>query len=497
MFVKKFEGETLDEALQSVKRELGPDAIILKTVTNKGLKGAFKKNRIEITAAISENNYSRKAKVDHVLTDDQRDTFYKAPASRVNSMINDYNGHQVSDAPKVQSSYGNMGLNKVVNTVTKASNRLKNSLDDFLSMEEESPRDDKLDGFLNSKNAKKVEKIEEEVDLRDTNSYGRYSSSHDEEDEIDHTEELIHREREHYDEVSFEIKQEVKNQRHHIELLEKKLFELTDKLSNRKDSDEEPTAIRGLRTTLRSLDLNEKIVQNIIKKSIFELTKNDLNDPDIIYDFALRELNSMIRVSMPLFSAVDTEQTPVVTALISENSCGQRSMAMKLAVIQENVKIISFRESEVEEINSDFTSKIFKIDFTSVHTLAHLMSEARKALADGKSLILDLRLSFKDNNESKKFIDTLKRSFEKLEILITISGIHSEMYNSKILSKYNSYSNGVIISYMDQCLSFGSLLNLHNEFQKLDLKFFGTGATVPDDLEAATAERILAGMFEL
>ena len=46
MYVKKFEGESLDEALQSVKRELGPDAIILKTVTNKGLKGAFKKSRI-------------------------------------------------------------------------------------------------------------------------------------------------------------------------------------------------------------------------------------------------------------------------------------------------------------------------------------------------------------------------------------------------------------------------------------------------------------------
>jgi len=54
MFVRKFEADTLDEALQSVKRELGPDAIILKTVTNKGLAGAFKKSKIEITAAISE-----------------------------------------------------------------------------------------------------------------------------------------------------------------------------------------------------------------------------------------------------------------------------------------------------------------------------------------------------------------------------------------------------------------------------------------------------------
>ena len=43
MYVKKFESETLDEVLRDIKKELGPDAIILKTVTNKGLKGAFKK----------------------------------------------------------------------------------------------------------------------------------------------------------------------------------------------------------------------------------------------------------------------------------------------------------------------------------------------------------------------------------------------------------------------------------------------------------------------
>ena len=62
MYVRKFEADSLDEALKNIKLELGPDAIILKTITNKGLKGAFKKKKIEITAAISEKNYSKKEK---------------------------------------------------------------------------------------------------------------------------------------------------------------------------------------------------------------------------------------------------------------------------------------------------------------------------------------------------------------------------------------------------------------------------------------------------
>ena len=39
MHVKKFEANSLDEAFKKIKKELGPDAIILKTVTNKGRKG--------------------------------------------------------------------------------------------------------------------------------------------------------------------------------------------------------------------------------------------------------------------------------------------------------------------------------------------------------------------------------------------------------------------------------------------------------------------------
>src|SRR5690606_11170741 len=119
MFVKKFEAETLEEALKAVKLELGPDAIILKTVTNNGLKGAFKKKRIEITAAISEKNFEKKAKVDKVLSNDQKEAFYQKPASVIKDTISKYNaGGGSSDS---SGGYGSMGLNRVVNTIAKGS----------------------------------------------------------------------------------------------------------------------------------------------------------------------------------------------------------------------------------------------------------------------------------------------------------------------------------------------------------------------------------------
>jgi len=45
-------------------------------------------------------------------------------------------------------------------------------------------------------------------------------------------------------------------------------------------------------------------------------------------------------------------------------------------------------------------------------------------------------------------------------------------------------------------LSYGALYNISEEYPELPFKFYGTGEVIPDDLEAATAERILAGIFQ-
>jgi flagellar biosynthesis GTPase FlhF len=114
----------------------------------------------------------------------------------------------------------------------------------------------------------------------------------------------------------------------------------------------------------------------------------------------------------------------------------------------------------------------------------------------GKSVLVDLRLASKQQDETKKFIESLRRGFHHVEVLITISAIHGELYNRKILSRYKELADGLIISHVDLCLNFGALYNVHRAHSKVPLKFFGTGPVVPDDVESATAERIMAGLFQ-
>ena len=60
MQVRKFEAKTMKEALQLVKQELGPDAIILNAKDNKKTYGLGGSGSIEVTAAISERSLERK-----------------------------------------------------------------------------------------------------------------------------------------------------------------------------------------------------------------------------------------------------------------------------------------------------------------------------------------------------------------------------------------------------------------------------------------------------
>ena len=113
MFVRKFEADSLDEALQSIKHELGPDAIILKTVTNKGLKGAFKKKKIEITAAVTEKNLKNKMNVDSALGE-KRDDFYQNRPSFISNMISGYASNsqepqERTDNISSRAGYGGIG----------------------------------------------------------------------------------------------------------------------------------------------------------------------------------------------------------------------------------------------------------------------------------------------------------------------------------------------------------------------------------------------------
>ncbi len=487
MYVRKFEADTIEEALKDIKRELGPDAVILKTLTNKGLKGAFKKKKIEITAAISEKNYVRKAQVDTVLNENQKQEFYSGSAGYIANMIDKH--EQSKDRTSTTSTgtssggYGSVALNRQVSSTKGIASQLKSgirdSLDDFLSLGEKDTKNSRTSEFNFDEEIEASKPIPTPNRREPVASRAQIASS-----SSTSSSRL----------VGDEMFEKQKNK---IDDLEKKLFELTR--SFERINKKEATGIYQLRTTLRSLDINEAYIQQLIKKGLFELTESEVENSDVVFEFALREMMNVVSTALPLFSSAtsskDAQKNPVITVFLSEKSCGQTSMVQKIGALKKDSVIIKNINS-VNDQKSNFTEKIFGLQIIRASGIAEIVSECRKAIEHGKCVFIDYNCNETESNDTKKFIDGLRRAFSKVEVLITLSAIHTELYNRKVLGTYRRLSDGVVVSHLDACLNFGALFNITQDISDLPYKFFGTGEVAPDDLEAATAERVLAGIFQ-
>lgn len=87
MQVKKFEARTMKEALEMVKSQLGPDAIILSARDNNKSYGLVGEGSVEITAAVSEETLQRKKFAESKLRDQDREKFSKIPARQQKQFI--------------------------------------------------------------------------------------------------------------------------------------------------------------------------------------------------------------------------------------------------------------------------------------------------------------------------------------------------------------------------------------------------------------------------
>lgn len=527
MYVRKFEADTIDEALKDIKRELGPDAVILKTITNNGLKGAFKKKKIEITAAISEKDYVRKAKVDNVLNENQKEEFYNGSASYIANMIDQHDQSkerasvQQNKSQQSKPGYGSAGLNKSVNTTKSLASQFKEGLDEFLSLGE---RDlemggDEFDFESEISNTPTMSKpartnyreaapttakvYQEERYVQPAAPVQAQSVQRVEQPRMESRQEARQEIRQ---EARQEQRQEMSSysgvsssafeeQKGKIEDLEKKIFELTRSLE--RVSKKEASGIFQLRTILKSLDINESFIQQLSKKGMYELTDSDLENSDTVFEYALKEMMANVSTSTPIVAEATSKGQPTITVFLSELSCGQTSMVEKVAASTKDCIIIRNSAKNTGDNQTSFAQKMFGFEVINTKSLAEMAGEVRKAYDNRRNIFIDFNCTGQEANETKKFIDGMRRAFTRVEVLISLSAIHTELYNRKIIGSYGKLSDGMVVSHLDVCLNFGSLFNITNEFKKLPFKYFGTGEVTPDDLEVATAERIMAGIFKL
>lgn len=104
MQVKKFEARTMKEALEMVKTQLGPDAIILSARDNNKSFGLVGEGSVEITAAVSEETLHRKKFVESRLRVEDKDKLNRSSAKIqkhiIDKMVTKYIDEKEAAAPK-------------------------------------------------------------------------------------------------------------------------------------------------------------------------------------------------------------------------------------------------------------------------------------------------------------------------------------------------------------------------------------------------------------
>lgn len=466
MFVKKFEGDTIDETLKSIKRELGPDAIILKTVTQKGLKSKLKK-KIEITAAISEKEYVKKMEVDQVLGEEDKNQFYQSPANQIAQSIDQYSVSKQQNS----SGYGHVGLNKQVKIKGHEESSTVSELDKFLGKMPE-----KMSPTVIAKQESFVNKPLE-------SNQGFPSPKSEIKERVVDSGELE------------KIQSEMNKYKGMLVDLEKTVLEL--KKGADESSDAVEMSLKDLRTTLRCLEINERFIKDIIRKVKFELKDEEITDSDFMFEYLLRELSALIKTKLPKFSGVNENNSQVVTLILGGPGSGTSSMCLKIASMRDDFTLITFDKvsKEKEEANS-FAKQVFKVKEHISSTISDVVMMARKAVENGENVIIDFKTDNKNPEGALQDIESLKRSFLNMEILLNVSAIQSKLYNRKMIKDCSRFIDGLIYSHVDQCLNYGQIFNSQINFD-IPLLFFGNGPSIPDDIESATAERLLAEMFEL
>lgn len=474
MHVRKFEADTMDEALKAIKYELGPDAIIIKTITNNGLKSAFKKKKIEITAAISEEDFNKKRKVDKVLSDDQKKELYSKPSYSINEVINQYNEKPASslqNASKASaaSGYGKMGLNK---SVKKTSN-------DTIAEEIFDNADHELDSFL-SKDASNASQISQADDF----SMAKF-----------HQDDLRLKVSANNSETSdyWSLKQQVEEQNNHLSRMKEEMDMLRAKLEdlNGINPDGSSDLLKQMLVTLKTFDMDHGLLRSIMQ-TVRDGFHEEITE-DELWTIAIEKIKSILRIKT--LSVFSEEGIQTVTVFVSEGASGQTSLIYKIANKLKRPKIICYAAINELSNHDKHLESLVGVEVHYVNKPSDLITAIKDALAEGCTPLVDLKIRGQDYLNIKTMFTSLRKSFMKLEVVGCLSSIHAEIYNKKFLHQTHRDLDVVVYTHTDLCINWVTMLNVQNSYAQVPMALISTGPTIPGDISEVKVEEFIKNMF--
>ncbi len=469
MQVKKFEASTLQEALDHIKRELGPEAIILQTKQNKRGFGLMSKASVEVTAAVSERAITKKSFAETRLPEKSRDAIKKLPADRQADLYDTYLDKHLSKVAQQTQDRVDLGKGKPA-PQRKVTERRYIDIPDDESTAAKLPT---------QRVAKSQPQVQQAVEVKAANHAERMTL----EEEISHLKRML---------VEIKTAQDEKDER-------------------RMTAGPAQFNTPVLQESFEQLVINgvdKRYALAIVKKVGFELGSERAKNADEVLDHVALEIMNSVSVDAPLAALKplsekpEGERRPSVIAIVGPTGVGKTTTLAKIAsevILKKNLKVglINVDTYKVAAFDQLATyAKILNVPFRSAAS-----PEDLKAAVDdfqGLDLVLiDTTGRSQRDPASLKEMHALLGAIPGAETYLVLSATTRDVELYDMAGRFSVFKpKGIIVSKLDEAAIYGAVYNV-SQRTKLPMLYFTTGQRVPEDIEEASGERIVALVMDL
>lgn len=474
MQVRKFEARTMKEALEMVKAQLGPDAIILSARDNAKTHGLIGQGSVEITAAISETTLRKKQYAESKMNATTKAQLDRSPArvqkQIINNFVEQYHASQVVAAPAVRQETQPRGPTQ----------------QRYIDI------NDEVDGMVSNAAHERIKNAAQKA-WNAMQAHGGWM-------EDDFTQAPPPSPQAPLTSVNLE-NGEIRALKGEIESLKTILSQFQSMPQS--FVSQHPGAQYGL--TFDVAPMYEKLVQAGIAE-------------DIAAELLIKAQNTMTPVKLKNKSLVDAwvarqildttlvsgEKTNAkVHAFVGPSGSGKTSTLVKMAshfVIKEGKRIAilscdTFKVGSCDQMRT--YAQILNVPFGIIRTQGD-WEKALAMLAGYDHILVDYPgMSLKNLEEISAIRNLLPQQQLGCQVHLVLSCVAKDSDLTEIGKRYKvaDYSD-VIFTCLDESIQHGNVYNFMTRFGK-PVHSFGIGSRVPEDFEVATKERVLDLIFKL
>jgi flagellar biosynthesis protein FlhF len=462
--VKKFEAPTLAEALKVVKRELGPEAIILSTKNNKGGWGLMNKASVEVTATVSREALSRKQKAENGLTAEQRDALAGKPAQKIIQSYDVLSGARIQRRMKEAEALTGRPSNMSPTAKAQTSSIAAATQTAQAITQSRAP--------VTQRRYIDIEDDESPAEQLSQRSQDRTQFSHS------------------YSQHVAPVVPQPRPQPHYEAPQQQRYAPVQHEAPSRSSIQIFPRVVADL----IEAGIQEDLVRDIGDELKTIMLREHITREDLLRLQLARVLMSRLRVARSLGERLRVPSTPRIITFLGPTGVGKTTTIAKIAaelVINQKRPVTlattdTFKIAAVEQLQT--YANILKCPL-EVCQNAESFASLRDHLSPDDVVLVDTA-GFGPRDEKKLVELSALLSSVRTETHLCVSSTTRDSDLLSVVQRFKIFQpEYLVFTKLDETMNYGNIYNLAAKTH-MPLSYFTMGQRVPEDMEVATKERV-------